>query len=68
MDNRTGLEVADVVGRVVNQLQVPDAALVRLLQPFELPVQEIEPFHIGNDRGLPGFMGRLEVGSGKRAA
>src|SRR5258705_13039587 len=63
-----GLEVADVVGRVVHELQMPDAALMRFLQPLELAVEKVEPFHIGDDRGLPGFMGRLEIGRGKGAA
>ena len=36
MRHRTGLKVADVVRRVMHELRVPDAALVRLLEPFKL--------------------------------
>ena len=63
-----GLEVADVVGRVVHELDVPDAALMRFLEPFELHLEKVEPFHVGDDRGLTRLMGRFEIGGGKRAA
>ncbi len=57
MRHGAGLKVADVVGRVVHELQVPDATLMRFLQPLELAVDKVEPLHIGNDRGLSRFMG-----------
>ena len=44
------------VRRVVQQLNVPDAALMRLLEPFELALKEVEPFHVTHDRGLPRSM------------
>ncbi len=68
MRNGARLEIANVVGRVVHELHVPDAALMRFLEPLELPLEEIEAFHVTHDRGLPCFMRRLEIGSGKRAA
>ena len=52
MRHRTGLEIADIVRSVVHQLDMPDAALMRLLQSFEFQLQEVEPFHIGDDRRL----------------
>jgi hypothetical protein len=67
MGDGAGLEVADVVGRVVHKLQVPDAALMRFLQSLELPVEEVKPLHIGNDCGLPRFVRRLEIGRAKGA-
>ena len=63
-----GLEIADVVGRVVHELNVPDAALVRFLEPFEPGLEKIEPFHVGDDRGLSRFMGCFEIGGAKGAA
>src|ERR1700730_17817203 len=67
MGDGAGLEVADVVWRVMHQLQVPDAALMCFLKSLKLPVEEVEPFHVGDDRGLSRLMGRLEIGRAKRA-
>ena len=53
MGDGASLEIADVVGRVMHKLQMPDAALMRFLQPFELAVEEVETFHVSDDRGLP---------------
>jgi len=61
------LIVADVVGRVMHKLQMPDAALMRFLQPFELAVEEVETFHVSDDRGLPRLVRGLEIGCAKRA-
>src|SRR5207247_3982132 len=33
--------------------------------PFELPLEEVEPFHIADDRGLPCLMRGLEIGRRK---
>src|SRR5215469_12624048 len=66
MRYRAGLKVADVVRRVMHELDVPHAALVRLLQPFELHLEKIEPFYIGYDGGLAGGMRGLEVGGSER--
>jgi hypothetical protein len=65
---RAGLEIADVVRRIVHQLCVPHAALVRLFQPFELPLEEIEPLDVHDDGWLPHRMRRLEIGSREGAA
>src|SRR5260370_38537132 len=67
MSNGAGLEVADVVGRVMYKLQVPDAALMRFLQSLELRVEEVEPFDIGDDRGLPRLMRSREIRRAKGA-
>src|SRR5260370_169722 len=67
MRDDAGLEVADVVGRVVNELNVPDATLMRLLEPLEFSLQEIEPFYVSYDGGLPRCMCGLEIGCRKRA-
>jgi hypothetical protein len=66
--DHAGLEIADVVGRVVHELQVPDATLMRFLEPFELGLQKVQPFHVGDDRGLSRLMGGFEIGSAKGAA
>src|SRR6266850_3940578 len=47
---------------------MPDAALMRFLKPFQLGLQKVEPFHVGNDRGLSRFMGGFEIGCRKGAA
>ncbi len=60
--NRTGLEVADVIRRVVHELHVPDAAAVSLLEPFEVHLEKIEPLHIGDDCGLCCLVRRFEIG------
>src|SRR5207302_6292312 len=62
-----GLEVADVVGRIVHKLDMPDAAPMRFLEPFELALEKVEPFHIADDRGLPCLMRGLEIGRRKRS-
>src|SRR5258708_7332368 len=67
MGNGAGLEVADVVGRVMYKLQVPDAALMRFLQSLELRVEEVEPFDIGDDRGPPRLMRSREISRAKGA-
>ena len=41
MRDDASLEVADVVGRVVNELNVPDAMLMRLLEPLEFSIEEV---------------------------
>ncbi len=41
MCNDASLEIADIVGRLVHQLNVPDAALMRLLEPFEFALKEV---------------------------
>jgi len=67
MPDRAGLEIADVVWRVVHELQVADAALMRFLQPFKLAIQKIEALDIRDDGRLPGFVRRFEISSRKRA-
>src|ERR1700747_410078 len=41
---------------------------MRFLEPFELGFEKVQPFDVGNDRGLSRLMGCFEVGGGKRAA
>jgi hypothetical protein len=50
----------------LDELHVPDAALMRFLEPLELHLQEVEPFHVTHDRGLPCRMGRFEIGHCQR--
>jgi len=52
----------------VHELRVPDAALVRLLEPFELRLEEVEPFDVHYNGRLPAGMRRFEIGSRERAA
>ena len=59
MRDDASLEVANVVGRVVHELNVPDAALMRLLEPLKLSLKKVEPFHVTHDRGLTRRMGGL---------
>jgi hypothetical protein len=66
--NGPRLKVPNVVGRVVHELDMPDAALMSLLEPLKLLLQKIEPFHITHDRGLSGAVRRLEISRGKRSA
>jgi hypothetical protein len=49
----------------VHELQVPDAAPVGFLQPFEFAVEEIEPLDIADDGRLPGLVRGFEVGGDK---
>ena len=68
MHDYTGLKIADVVRRVMHELHKPDAPLVRFLQPFQLPVKEIEPLNVGDDRRLSRLVRRFEIGGIQRAA
>ena len=68
MRDRAGLEIADVVRRVVHELHMPDAAPMRLLEPFELAVEKIEPLDIGDDRRLSRLVRRFEIGGVQRPA
>ena len=68
MGDRAGLEITDVVWRVVHELHMPDAPLMRLLQPFEFPLEEIETLDIGDDRRLSRLVRRFEIGGIQRAA
>jgi hypothetical protein len=68
MRDGAGLEVADVVGRVMHELHMPDAAPMRLLEPLELGFEKVEAFDVADDRGLSRLMRGLEIGRGERAA
>ncbi len=69
MGDDPGLEIADVVeASPMHELEVAQPALVRLLEPFELAVEEIEPFRIADDRRIARLVRGFEVGGGKRAA
>jgi hypothetical protein len=43
MGDRPGLKVADIVGRVVDELQVPQTALMRFFQPLEFAFEKVQP-------------------------
>src|SRR4029077_12982157 len=66
--NGSRLKVANVVGGVVHELDMPDAALMSLLKALKLGFEKIESFHITHDRGLSGAMRRLEIGRRKPSA
>ena len=68
MGDCTGLEITDFAERVVYKLYMPDAPLMCFLQPLQLPVEEIEPLHIGDDRRLSRLVRRFEIGGIQRAA
>jgi len=68
MGDGARLEIADVVGRVMHELHVPDAPPMRLLQPFQLPLEKVEPLHIGNNRRLSRQVRGFEIGGIQRAA
>jgi hypothetical protein len=68
MGNRTGLKIADVVRRVMHELHMPDAPPMRLLEPLQLAVEEIEPLYVGYDRRLSRPVRRFEIGGIQRAA
>jgi len=68
MGDGTGLKVADVVWRVMNQLQVAQPESMRFLQPLELAVEEIEPFDIPDNRRCAGLVRGFEVGGTQRPA
>src|SRR6266403_5865857 len=67
MRDDAGLEVAEVVGRVMHELNVPDAARMRLFEPLELALEEVEPLDVADDRGLARFVRSLEIGGVERA-
>ena len=46
----------------MHELNVPHAALMRLLEPFQLSLEEVEPLHVAYDRGLPRSMCGRKVG------
>ena len=68
MRNCAGLEVADVVRRVMHQLHMADSPLMRLFQPFEFHLEKVEPLHIGDDCWLPRIVRRFEIGGAWRPA
>ena len=57
----TGLEIPDVVRRVVHELHMPDTPPMRLLQPFEFPLEKVETLDIGNNRRLPCPVRRFKI-------
>jgi hypothetical protein len=68
VDDGAGLEVAEVVRRVVDELHRADTARVGLLQPLELLLEEVEPLDVDNDGRLAGGVGGLDVRYGEGAA
>lgn len=68
MHDGAGLEIADVVRRVMHELDMPDAALMRFFESFEFPVEKIQPLDIGDDCRLPRLVRRVEIGHAQRPA
>jgi len=68
MRHNPGLKVADVVRGVVHELRVPDAAVVRLLEPFQLHLKEVEPFDVHHDGRLPSAVRCLYISSSEGAS
>ena len=68
MRDGAGLEIADIVRRVVHELHVPYAALMRFFEPFEFAVEKIEPLDIGDDRRFARSVRRVEIGRAQRPA
>src|SRR5439155_23128700 len=68
MRDRAGLEVANVVGRIVYELNMADAALVRLLQSLEFHFQKVEPLYIGKDCRLARLVRSRKILGSKGAA
>src|SRR6516164_2916511 len=68
MDDGTRLKITDAVRRVMHELYVPDAAPMRLLEPFELPVEKVEPLDIGDDRRLCRLVRGFKIDGIERAA
>jgi hypothetical protein len=52
----------------MDELQVPQTALVRFLQPLQLAIEKIEPFDIPNYRWLAPSMRFLQIGCAKGSA
>jgi hypothetical protein len=46
----------------MHELHMPDAPPMRLLEPFQLAVEEIEPLYVGYDRRLSRLVRRFEIG------
>ena len=67
MRNDAGLKIADVVGSVMDELNVSHAALMRLLEPLQLLLEEVEPLYVTHDGRLPCFMCGFEIGRRKCA-
>src|SRR5262249_58066423 len=61
MSNCPGLEITDVVWRVVHELHMPDPPPVRLLEPFDFPLEKVETLHIGDNCVLSRLVGRFEI-------
>src|SRR5207248_10289498 len=68
MRDGAGLEIANVVRGIMDELQVPQTALVRFLQPLQLAIEKIEPFNIPNYRWLARSMRFLQIGCAKGPA
>ena len=68
MGDGAGLEIADVVGRIMHKLHVADAPLMRFLQSLQPPVEKIEPLYVGDDRWPLCFVRRLEISRAQRSA
>jgi len=54
-------------GVVMHELHMPDAPPMRLLEPFQLAVEEIEPLYVGYDCRVSRLVRRFEIGGIQRA-
>ena len=68
MGDDPSLEIADVVGRVVHELQVTQPAPMRFLEPFELALEEVEAFRVRDDRRIARLVRGFKIGRGEGAA
>src|SRR5205814_10690869 len=68
MRDGAGLKIADIVGGVMDELQVSQTALVCFLQPLQLAIEKIEPFDIRNYRWLARSVRLLQIGCAKGPA
>jgi len=48
MGNHPGLEIPNVVGSIVDELDVPDTALMGFLEPLQLPIEKIQSFNVAH--------------------
>src|SRR5262249_15149186 len=61
MSNCPGLEITDVVWRIVHELHMPDPPPMRLLEPFDFPLEKVETLHIGDNCGRSRLVCRFEI-------
>jgi len=68
MGDCPGLEIADLVRRVMHELHMADTPPMRLLEAFEFPFEKVEALDICDNRRLSRPVRRFEIGGIQRAA